>query len=60
MKTHCEEPLSIDYHNIGILADERMVVDLPLTVTSRSSDNITLFEIQLEATSETVELEGRK
>ncbi len=37
LKTHCEEALVLDYHNIGILTDERMVVDVPLTVTSKST-----------------------
>lgn len=43
LKTHCEEALSLDYHNIGILTDEKMVVDVPLTVTSKSQQNITLL-----------------
>lgn len=47
LKAHCEEPLIIDYHNIGILTDERMVVDLPLTVTSRAAHNISLFDIEV-------------
>jgi hypothetical protein len=43
VKTHCEEQLTIDYHNIGILTDERMVIDIPITVTSRASLNLTLL-----------------
>lgn len=57
LKTYCEEPLIIDYHNIGILTDERMVVDVPLTVSSRAASNLTLLEVILESDSSTVELE---
>lgn len=43
VKAICDEPLIIDYYNVGILIDERMVVDLPLTVTSKTNLNITLL-----------------
>lgn len=47
LKTNCEEPLSIDYHNIGIITEERMVLDLPLTVTSKHHENITILDVQI-------------
>lgn len=47
LKTHCEEALTIDYCNIGILTDERMVIDVPLTLSTRTSDNLTLLEASL-------------
>lgn len=56
LKTNCEEPLTVDYQNIGIITEERMVLDLPLTVTSKWHENITILEVQIEATTETVEL----
>jgi hypothetical protein len=57
LKTNCEELLSLDYYNIGVIPDERMVMEVPVSVSSQSGQNITVVEISVEATSEAVSLE---
>jgi hypothetical protein len=57
LKTYCEEPLSLDYFNIGIIPDERMVIEVPVSISSLSSHNATILAINVDASSETVIVE---
>lgn len=58
LKTYCEEPLSLDYYNIGIIPDERMVIEVPVSISSLSPHNATILAIHVDASSETVTVEA--
>jgi hypothetical protein len=47
----CEDPVAIDYFNIGLLPDERTVFSFPLTVSSNRNENASIDELYLESTS---------
>ena len=57
VKIECEDPVSIDYFNIGLLTDERTVFTFPLSLSSHRQDNATLAELSLHSSSQTVTFE---
>jgi hypothetical protein len=53
---YCIQDLIVDYFNIGILSDDRSLLEFPVTVSSYSNSTIHIQEIALRSSSETVEL----
>jgi hypothetical protein len=48
---YCLQDLIIDYFNIGILSEERSLVNFPVTVSSYSNDIIVIDEILLKSST---------
>lgn len=48
---YCLQELIIDYFNIGILADDRSLLEFPLTVTSYANTTIHIREIHLRSST---------
>jgi hypothetical protein len=47
VQTICEDPVTIDYFNMGIIPGEKYVFEYPLTVSSSRKDNVTIVQVQL-------------
>jgi hypothetical protein len=51
---YCIQDLIVDYFNIGILSDDRSLLEFPVTVSSYSNHTIYIQEITLKSSTETV------
>jgi hypothetical protein len=53
---YCLQDLVVDYFNIGILADDRSLLEFPVTVSNYANTTVYVREISLRSSTETVEL----
>jgi len=49
--------LNLDFYNIGILTEEKMIVQVPISISNYINKTFVIQEIAVEATSQAVEVE---